>query len=174
MTLAEVLVAMVILSLVVAGISATLAISWRNQETLQSQNEMQKRAQQAMDAIVDGMRRFSVVQTGQASSVTLAQLNKDGNTLRTLRCYLQNGQVKRDRYEVATGQTVTGEVLCRSVSALSFTYCRLHFVNYLPKIEPILLSESIQDTQSLRVSVTLTSGKQHASETSLVKLRNAS
>ena len=167
MTLIEVMIVLMLLTIVVAGISAVLASARQSHETITGQNEVQKRAQYAVDTIVDSLRGCSEIQIGEADRLTAALKDKNGATIRTLTYYLQEGDLRRDRYEAATGQTVTGERICGNVSSLGFNYyCYLLASNSLqPPPSPI-------DTESFLISVTVASGKDHATETSWVKLRN--
>jgi type II secretory pathway pseudopilin PulG len=167
-TLIEILVAVMVLGLVAAGISRMLASSWQSQETLTSQNEMQKRAQRAVDAMIDSLRGYSEIQLGEPARVTAALRDKHGVLLRTITYYLQEGELLRDRYESSSGETITGEIICGDVSSLMFDYYRYIPVSNSWESPPLDLT----DTESVKVSVTIASGKNHATETSWVKFRN--
>ena len=173
LTLIEILVVLMIMGVIVAGISATLATSRQSQVTITDQNEAQKWAQRAVDAIVDGLRSFTEVQTGQANSVLATQRAKDGTLVRTAKYYVQNGRLLRDRYEAATGQTTTGEWICGNdnvqISNLSFNYYLYpQFSNTPQKINP----PAGTSVQSMAASVTIAYGTYQATETSWVKFRN--
>jgi len=169
MTVIEVMMSLFILGLVAAGISAMLASARQGQDVVTGQNETQKWAQRAIDAIVDTLRGFSEVQTGNRESVVIAQKTKDGVLIRIVRYYVQSGELLRDRWEASTGQNTTGERVCGNVSNLEF-----HYYQHSPYSDFLieLPVPAGAQTQSLRASVTIASGKNYATETSLVKFRN--
>jgi prepilin-type N-terminal cleavage/methylation domain-containing protein len=160
MTLIELMVVLMILGLIAAGISTLLASSWQSEADIQGQNEAQKWAQRGADAVVDGLRAASGVQTGLTDSVTATFA--DGSTVTY---YLQSAELRRDHYNASSGQTTTGEVICRNVSGLAFAYYTCVAGSWVPAAAASL-------AQSLRVSVTIASGKDRATQTSLVKFRN--
>ncbi|NIM05342.1 MAG: prepilin-type N-terminal cleavage/methylation domain-containing protein [Armatimonadetes bacterium] len=167
-TLVELLVVLAVMGLVAAGISSILVTTWKSHDTIIGQNEMQKWAQRTVDAVVDDLRGYSEIQAGDATQVTAVLKDEDEAVVRTTTFYLQGDELLRDCYESSTGQTITGECICGDVSALTFDYYQ-----YLPasnswQSPPLDLA----DTESLRVSVTIASGNNQATETSWVKFRN--
>ena len=159
-TLVELLVVLLIVSLVVAGAAQLLGASWDSQQTVTGQNEVQRRAQQATDTVVDSLRGAAGVQFGEPSRVTC--FFADG---RTLTYYLEDGELRRDSYDAATGATVVGDVVCRDVTDLAFGYYRRDGIAWVEAV-----SASLAD--SLLVSVTPSEWKYEATQTSLVKFRN--
>jgi prepilin-type N-terminal cleavage/methylation domain-containing protein len=159
-TLVELLVVLLIVSLVAAGAAQLLAASWNSQETVTGQNEVQRRAQQATDTVVDSLRGAAGVQFGDPSQVTC--FFADGSTLTH---YLADGELRRDSYDAATGVTTVGDVVCRDVTGLAFGYYRREGIAWVEAV-----SASLAD--SLLVSVTASEWKYEATQTSLVKFRN--
>jgi hypothetical protein len=155
---------MVVLGLVAAGISRLLASSWESELTITDQNEAQKWAQRAADTVIDSLRGSSGVMTGDATSVK-AGFSAGGSTTHSLTYYLTNGELRRVRRNEVTGQADPSEVVCRNVSGLAFSYYLRSGNTWGPAASPSL-------AQSLRVSVTVGSGKGQATETSLVQFRN--
>jgi len=160
LTLIEVLITLVILLLVAAGISRLLASSWESQLSITGQNEAQKWAQRAVDTVVDSLRGASSVTAGEPARVTASFTNDN-----TITYYLHQGELRRDRYDHTTGQTTSGEVVCRGVSGLTLRY-------YVRAGDSLVEAASPLLAQSLRVSATVRSGKGQATETSLVRFRN--
>lgn len=160
LTLIEVLVSTLILLLLLAGTAQLLSGSWQSQQTVTGQNEVQKRAQQAADAVVDRLRGAAGVQYGEPSRVTCFFANDN-----TVTYYLADGELRRDTYDAGTGMTVLGDVICREVTALSFGYYRR-----AGSVWAQAASASL--AESLMVSVTVSEEKYQATQTSLVKLRN--
>jgi prepilin-type N-terminal cleavage/methylation domain-containing protein len=159
-TLVELLVVLLIVSLIAAGAAQLLAASWQSQDTVTGQNEVQKRAQEATDRVVDKLRGAAGVQFGDPSQVTCSFA--DGSTLTY---YLEGGELRRDAYDAATGGTVVGDVVCRGVTHLAFGYYRRDGIAWVEAA-----SASLAD--SLLVSVTASEWKYEATQTSLVKFRN--
>jgi hypothetical protein len=156
----EVLVASLVLLLLLAGGAQLLAGSWQSQETVTGQNEVQKRAQQAADAVIDPLRGAAGVQYGEPSRVTCFFANDNTTTY-----YLADGELRRDTYDAGTGTTVLGYVVCRDVTDLSFGYYRR-----AGSVWAEAASASL--AESLLVSVTVSEEKYQATQTSLVKFRN--
>jgi Tfp pilus assembly protein PilW len=191
-TLIEALVVLLILSLIVAGISKMLVSAWASEDTIRSQNEVQKEAQLAVDNMVDGLlgqpggqaapgtqygvRSNAEVQSGTADSITVNFRNDNRTLLHTISYNLQNGNLIQTRTPAGGGQAET-KTICRNVTNLGFTYNALHFRSGQPLIEPInsninYPSETLRDAQSVLVSLTVSNGRYNATETSLVLLRN--
>jgi hypothetical protein len=100
------------------------------------------------------------VLTGDAAQITVEYSN--GNTLTY---YVAEGSILRDRYDYATGQTLTGEVVSTRVTGVLFRY-------YLSSGGAWVEAPNAPLAQSVLVSVTIADGKGRATYTSLVKLRN--
>jgi len=160
LTLIELLVVLVVLLLVTASISRLLASAWDSQQAITGQNESQKRAQRAVDTVVDSLRGASAVQSGDGARI--AAVFPSGNVTTY---YLSLHEIRRDRYDHASGQTTTGETICNDVSNLNFGYHRRTGNLWVPAPSPAL-------SESVLVSVTVTLGQDHATETSLVWFRN--
>ncbi len=159
-TLVEILVALLIVSLVAVGAAQLLGASWDSQQTVTGQNEVQRRAQEATDEVVDKLRGAAGVQFGEPSRATC--FFTDGST-RTY--YLEDGELRRDVYNAGTGGTVVGDVVCRDVTDLAFRYYRRYGVTWVEAASASL-------AESLSVSVTVSEWKYEATQTSLVKFRN--
>jgi len=160
MTLVELLVVLLVLLLVAAGISRLLASAWDSQQAISGQNECQKRAQRAVDTVVDSLRGASGVQSGDGARITATL--PSGNTMSY---YLHLQELRRDRYDNASGQTTVGEIICDHVSNLSFGYYHRAGNLWVLAASPTL-------GQSVLVSVTVALEQDHATETSLVRFRN--
>jgi len=160
MTLVELMVVLIIMLLVTGAISRLLARAGESQDTIMGQNLMQKYAQQAADAVADRLRGASEITTGSDTDVTAAFGSGD-----TVRYYLQDARLKRDVYSHASGQTASGEVVCRDVLALDFDYFVRSGSSWAPAA-----TAAVAD--SLKLSVTVRSDKYSATETSAVRLRN--
>jgi prepilin-type N-terminal cleavage/methylation domain-containing protein len=159
MTLIEVLTALLILSLVTGALSKLLMSAWESQDTLTGQNLMQKHAQQAADAVVDRLRGASEITAGNATQVAAAY--KSGGSVTY---YLQDGALMCDSRPSASGQTTTN-VICRDVSNLGFAYYVRSGATWATPATAVL-------AESVKVSVTVASGKDKATESSVVDLRN--
>jgi len=173
MTLIEILVVILIMGVVAAGISATLATSRQSQVTIADQNEAQKWAQRAMDAVVDSMRGFSKVSSGQPNWVTVEQWkwNADHTQIihtATATYYLQDEKL----WQSVTDQAANGALLCGSnslrISNLSFQYYE-HASDYSPTLT---VTGNPANAESLFISITVNLGNYQATETSWVKFRN--
>lgn len=159
-TLVELFVVLLIVTLVAVGAAQLLSASWDSQQTVTGQNEVQRRAQQATDAVVDSLRGAAGVQFGEPSQVTCFFADES-----TLTYYLEEGELRRDSYDAATGGSVVGDVVCRDVTDLAFGYYRRDGIAWVPAV-----SASLAD--SVLVSVTASEWKYEATQTSLVKFRN--
>lgn len=158
-TLIELFVVLLIMLMIAGGISRLLLSSWQSQDTITTQNEMQRRAQKAADEVVDRLRGATEITAGDSTSVTALYGNDDSVTY-----YLQNGALMRDRHSQATGVTTTDNI-CSSVSALDLGYLVRSGSGWATAATAVL-------AQSVKISVTLTSGSDRATESSVVKLRN--
>ena len=158
-TFVELMVVVMIMGLIAAGISRVLTSSWQSEAAIRGQNLVQKAAQQAADEVMDGLRGASEIVSGGATEVVAAFPNEN-----TVRYYLDGGALKCDRYTKSTNTTTT-ETICDRVSALSFAY----FVRVGSGLAP---ASTAVLAQAVRVSVTVSSGLDRATESSLVKLRN--
>jgi Tfp pilus assembly protein FimT len=159
-TLVELFIVLLIVSLVAAGAAQLLGASWDSQQTVTGQNEVQRRAQLATDTVVDSLRGAAGVQFGEPSQATC--FFADGNTLTY---YLADGELRRDTYDAATGGSVVGDVVCRDVTHLAFGYYRREGIAWVEAVSASL-------SESLLVSVTASEWKYEATQTSLVKFRN--
>jgi len=160
LTLIELFVVLCLMVIVTGAISRMLMAAWEAQEAVTGQNLMQKYAQQAADAVVDRLRGASAITAGTGADITAAYPNGD-----TVRYYLDSGMLKRTSYSHASGQTGSGEIISRSVASLSFSYYAISVMNWQPAATASL-------AQSVVVSVTMVSGRDRATESSVVKLRN--
>jgi prepilin-type N-terminal cleavage/methylation domain-containing protein len=159
-TLIELFVVLLIVSLVAVGAAQLLGASWDSQQTVTGQNEVQRRAQEATDEVVDELRGAAGVQFGEPSRVTC--FFTDGSTLTY---YLQDGELRMDAYDAGTGGTVVGDVVCRDVTSLAFSYYRRDGITWVEAASASL-------AESLLVSLTASEWKFEATQTSLVKFRN--
>ncbi len=158
-TLVEMLVVIIIISLVVAGVSRMMSSSWASRGATEDQNNVQKEAAAATDTIVDHLRGASEVLTGTAAELTARFA--DGSTVRY---YRVGSQVRRDRYNGTTGVTTTGEVICRVADALQLSYAR--------RYNNVLVVAAPAAAESVVVSVRTAEEGYQATETSVVRLRN--
>jgi Tfp pilus assembly protein FimT len=160
LSLMEMLVVLLVVMLVAAGAYQSLASAWDSQQTITGQNEAQRRAQRATDSIVDRIRGAVGVQYGDGDQVTC--LFGDGSTLAF---YRVGSELRRDRYDGSTGSTYTGEVVCRDVVSLSFSY--------YSRSDNVLIDAPLASlAESLEVSVRVSEWKYGATQTSIVKFRN--
>jgi len=159
MTLVELLVALIIVVIIAAGISRLLVSSWSSQRTVANQNAVQQEASAATDAIVDRLRGASGVQSGTAAELTA--VFPGGSTERY---YVVGRELRRDRFNAATGVTTVGEVISRIVESLRLEYVR--------REGNALVSATPGTAESVTVSVGVALEGYRARETSVVKLRN--
>jgi prepilin-type N-terminal cleavage/methylation domain-containing protein len=160
-TLVEMMVALVVLSLVVAGIGEMLVSGWQAQEALAGQNRVQQLARTATDTISDSLRAATGLASGNAAQLTATFAS--GNTVSY---YLQQGILKRTTYHADTGHTVAGETICPDTSALGFTYYARQGSG--------LVSAGATFGRAVQISVQVVAGASRATQTSLVDLRNKS
>ena len=128
-TLVELLISVVILSFVAIGVSRVLISSWESHQALTAQNNVERRAWDAIDRIVDGLRSFQAVDLNPSPD-TYLRVNAYETT------YDANGNPKRgalaawDRFQLVTDEirhdwwrapnTYKSERLAGQVSALQF------------------------------------------------------
>lgn len=185
MTLIEIMIALLILTIIGIGISAALLNSWNSERTISDQNEAQKRSQYAVDRIVDDLRGATEITTAGPTSVTAAFKKIENPTAvlqRTVNYQLQGSDLICTRYDALSGVTTT-ETVCREITNLEFTPSRVHYYGGQPVVEAINGSETLQDVESLRIDLTVgitwntgaSPGAQYncsATQTSWVKFRN--
>jgi type II secretory pathway pseudopilin PulG len=163
MTFIEVMVVLLIMLLIGGAISRLLVRSWESQDVVVGQNSAQQEAARTVDTIVDGLRSASGVQAGDGTEVTCVFSNAD-----TARYYRVGSELRRDWYDHLSGATTIGEVInphCQSL-ALQY-YLRAGNVLRAPQSP-----ETSADAQIVHVAVTIVQDRNHATETSTVKLRN--
>ncbi len=160
MTLIEVMTALLIMLLVAGAISRLLVRSWADEQVVNGQNQAQKTAQLAIDAVVDRIRAAASVASGYDDEITVAFGNGDTLTYR-----LQDGALQRSRYVDATGETTTDAVMPEFLTGLTFEYRQRNGAGWEVAALPSAADWVV-------VSVTAGVGKEQATETSIVKLRN--
>jgi hypothetical protein len=152
-----VLIALSILLLAMGALGRVLTSGYTSSATISDQNRLQQAAQQATDAIMDKLRGATAFTSGDAGSVTA--LLQNGDTVRYRR--------QRDMLwcDTTAGTTQTHEPLSREVLAFSVAFYSTRGSQW--EVAPAPAAAS-----AVRVSVTVGSGLERATQTSAVKLRN--
>ena len=159
MTMIEVMIALVIMSLVAVGVASTLTRSWQSQETLVAQNEVQRRAWEAVDKVVDTLRGGVNVTAADATSITVSTLDSGSH-----RFYLAGDELTHIR-TVSNPSGAHSEKVMTKVSSFTVTlYQRVQ--------SALAVTTDLTAARAANVSLTVTNGRYHATVASLVYLRN--
>ncbi len=156
-TLVEALITLCILGLILAGLGKVLASGYFSSETVSDQNRMQQEAQHLADQIVDSLRGATAFIGGSAGHVRASF--KNGDMLGYQRVHNQLRRVK------TSGGVYTTEVLSDHLLAMTLTFYHPEGSEWQPTL-------AATTARGLQVSLTVASGRERATETSAVKLRN--
>jgi prepilin-type N-terminal cleavage/methylation domain-containing protein len=159
LTLIELLTALVILSFVVLTLVFILQTSATSQQTVVTQNDLQRQVRLASDAVMDSLRPAQAVIAGSATALTVSHL--DGSTTRF---FLDAGKLKKERKVSATSTPIVTTV-ADNVQGVKFLYFRSVMGSYLKAF-------NVSDVEAVQIDLTLSSGDYAASLSSSVRLRN--
>lgn len=157
-TLVELMVVMTILLLLTGGISKLMLSAYDSEAAVREQNLRQKQAQRCADTIVDSLRGAAAITSGDETSLSATFRNGD-----RISYYLADGQLLCDT--TFGGVTRTGQVISDQVYSLTFNY-------YLARGGNWVETDTPTEARAVRLSVCLSDGKNRATESSAVKLRN--
>jgi type II secretory pathway pseudopilin PulG len=157
-TLVELMVVMTILLLLTGGISKLMLSAYDSEAAIRGQNLRQKQAQRCADAMVDSLRAATAITSGDETSLSATFMNDDRITY-----YLADRQLLCDT--TFSGVTRTGQVISDQVCTLTFTY-------YLADGADWVETDTPTAARAVHLSVCLSDGKNRATESSAVKLRN--
>lgn len=159
LTLIELLAALVILSCVVLTLVFIMQTSATSQQTVVTQNDLQRQVRLASDAVMDSLRPAQAVIAWGATTLTVSHL--DGSTTRF---FLDAGKLKKEQKASATSPPLVTTV-ADNVQSVKFLYFRSVMGSYLK-------ASSMTSVEAVQMDLTLSSGDHAASVSSSVRLRN--
>ena len=159
LTLIELLSALVILSFVVLTLVFIMQTSATSQQTVVTQNDLQRQVRAASDTVIDSLRPAQAVVAWSAMSLTVSHL--DGSTTRF---FLDAGKLKKERKVSATSTPVVTTVV-DNVQSVKFLYFRSVMGSYQK-------AYNVSDVEAVQMDLTLSSGDYAASLSSSVRFRN--
>ena len=157
-TLTELMIVMLIMLLLAGGISRLLVSAYDSEAAIRGQNATQRLAQRAADTVVDSTRAATEITSGDATRLGVAFRNGD-----RMAYYLDDRQLKCDT--TYGGVTRTGQVISDQVCSVNFTY-------YVPNGGDWVATDTPTTARAVRLSVCVSDGKDRATQSSSVKLRN--
>ncbi len=130
-----------------------------SQQTVVTQNDLQRQARAASDAVIDSLRPAQTVIAWGATTLTVSHL--DGSTTRF---FLNAGKLKKERKVSATSTPIVTTVV-DNVQNVKFLYFRSVMGSYVK-------AYNMSDVEAVQIDLTLSSGDHAASLSSSVRLRN--